>query len=33
MRFTKAVQSVTGRRLTYKNLIGKGPLSLAPLPA
>jgi transposase-like protein len=32
-RFIEVAQSVTGRRLTYKDLIGKGPNSPEPLPA
>lgn len=32
-RFIEVAQSVTGRRLTYKDLIGKGPNAPEPLPA
>lgn len=32
-RFLEVAKSVTGRRLTYKDLIGKGPNSPEPLPA
>ena len=32
-RFAKALQSVAGRRLTYKDLIGQGPNSPDPLSA